>query len=52
LIGESGSGKTMTGMAMLGLVPKGSRIGRRAVPLRRAGPAGSMASRLRGRRIG
>lgn len=51
LIGESGSGKTMTGMAMLGLVPKGSRIG--AARFHFDGQdLRQQASRLRGRRIG
>ncbi len=51
VIGESGSGKTMTGMAMLGLVPKGARIGAErfhfdGLDLRQ------QAGQLRGRRIG
>jgi ABC-type dipeptide/oligopeptide/nickel transport system ATPase component len=51
LIGESGSGKTMTGMAMLGLVPKGSRMG--AARFHFDGQdLRQQASRLRGRRIG
>ena len=51
LIGESGSGKTMTGMAMLGLVPKGSRVG--AARFHFDGQdLRQQASRLRGRRIG
>ena len=51
LIGESGSGKTMTGMAMLGLVPKGSRIGTARVHFD-GQDLRQQASRLRGRRIG
>lgn len=51
VIGESGSGKTMTGMAMLGLVPEGTRIAAArfhfdGLDLR------TEANRLRGRRIG
>ena len=51
LIGESGSGKTMTGMAMLGLVPKGSRIGTARFHFD-GQDLRQQASRLRGRRIG
>ncbi|NGM45537.1 ABC transporter ATP-binding protein [Rhodobacter sp. SGA-6-6] len=51
LIGESGSGKTMTGMAMLGLVPKGSRIGAGRFHFD-GQDLRQQAGRLRGRRIG
>jgi oligopeptide/dipeptide ABC transporter ATP-binding protein len=51
LIGESGCGKTMTGMAMLGLVPKGASIvaGRFHFD---GGDLREYAASLRGRRIG
>ena len=51
VIGESGSGKTMTGMAMLGLVPDGTRI---AAGRFHFGGLDLLteANRLRGRRIG
>lgn len=51
VIGESGCGKTMTGMAMLGLVPQGARI--TADRFHFDGEDLSEgAARLRGRRIG
>ena len=57
LAGESGSGKTMTGLAVLGLQPPGSRLGGAAVYSDDEGEVDLMAlrpralNRLRGRRI-
>ena len=50
LIGESGCGKTMTGMALLGLLPEGARV--EAEMLRFDGmELRDVAASLRGRRI-
>ncbi|MCW0000130.1 ABC transporter ATP-binding protein [Pararhizobium sp. YC-54] len=51
VIGESGCGKTMTGMAMLGLVPQGARIAADRFHFD-GEDLSENASRLRGRRIG
>lgn len=50
LIGESGCGKTMTGMALLGLVPEGAQVAARRFRFDGL-DLGSQAARLRGRRI-
>lgn len=51
VIGESGCGKTMTGMALLGLVPKGARIAADRFHFD-GEDLRENAARLRGRRIG
>ena len=51
VIGESGCGKTMTGMAVLGLVPKGARIAADRFHFD-GEDLSDHAGRLRGRRIG
>jgi peptide/nickel transport system ATP-binding protein len=51
VIGESGCGKTMTGMAVLGLIPKGARIDADRFHFD-GEDLREQAARLRGRRIG